>query len=531
MAQAAELQPSHVARIGFEWSVPVWRWLRVPVNASGQGQGVLAVAVEAKPEGRVAIGDLEGVSLRTSNGRFRFAARVTGVTDLAFAADGSLWIASLSGLWRLDPDGRLADRSPAPGAPARLIRRVLVAPAGFIAVASEAGAWVSVDGVAWRRLADGLPRGPVSALALEDPRPSGPGGGTVGLWLVVGREVWQAQLAVGGARVELRGAQRVSIPSAPTAVVPRDLAANVAGADLVVIYPRTLAVRIEGEGFRIVRPVLPPGAVAQRMASGAGRVWLATDQGLLSAANVAGPWRRSESPAGSAAIRALALTAGRDGLLAASPSGLLHGAPVLLAAAPEWTPSQQPSLQARLLARGPDPDIRAVHAASLRYLDLGPERMRALRAGLDKRGWLPSLSLRVAAARDRRWGRDYDEAFLSGDKRLLYDREKNKSLDLEASLVMSWDLGALVFDEDAIDISREHRLIVSLRDNVIDEINQLYFERRGLLEVLRDSSSDSDVDVRRLNLRAAELAAGLDAWTGGWFSAHPSIGPGPEESP
>ena len=27
-------------------------------------------------------------------------------------------------------------------------------------------------------------------------------------------------------------------------------------------------------------------------------------------------------------------------------------------------------------------------------------------------------------------------------------------------------------------------------------------------------------EARRLRLRADELAAGLDAWTGGWFSAH-----------
>ena len=124
----------------------------------------------------------------------------------------------------------------------------------------------------------------------------------------------------------------------------------------------------------------------------------------------------------------------------------------------------------------------------------------------------------MAAARDKTWGRDYDQSFLSGDTRHLYDRDKDKSLDLEASIVMTWDLGALAFDEDAIDISREHRQVVSLRDSVLDEVNQLYFERRALLEKLREPAREGDAERLRMEMRAAELAAGLDAWTGGWFS-------------
>ena len=47
---------------------------------------------------------------------------------------------------------------------------------------------------------------------------------------------------------------------------------------------------------------------------------------------------------------------------------------------------------------------------------------------------------------------------------------------------------------------------------------QLYFERRGLLQQLAASPDADGPEVRQLELRAAELAAGLDAWTGGWFS-------------
>ncbi len=53
--------------------------------------------------------------------------------------------------------------------------------------------------------------------------------------------------------------------------------------------------------------------------------------------------------------------------------------------------------------------------------------------------------------------------------------------------------------------------------------------RLVLLESLAHPEEAPDLDRRALQLRADELAAGLDAWTGGWFSspeAHPALGPG-----
>jgi hypothetical protein len=65
-------------------------------------------------------------------------------------------------------------------------------------------------------------------------------------------------------------------------------------------------------------------------------------------------------------------------------------------------------------------------------------------------------------------------------------------------------------------VSREARLVIQLRDDVLDEVNQLYFERQRVLASL--DAPPPDVPVALLRLRAAELASGLDAWTGGWFS-------------
>jgi len=491
-----------------EAEVASWRWRHVPLPADGTGRGVVAVASFPGAPERFAVAHEDGVSLGSGAAGFALAARVRGVRDLAFESDGSLWIASLSGLWHLSPEGQLSARSPAPGERANAVHRIVVGARVRIA-GSEGGAWLSRDGRRWQRLSKALPSGPVTAVALgRDDSES---------WLVVAGELWRVALDSG------RG-ERVRVGGAPAGIAPLDLLTGVPGFSLLVLYPRGIACLRQGASrFEIVRPAWPPGATAERLAAGAGRLWLATDQGLLSASGLQAPWRRSEAPAGSAAVRSVAVASANADVFAASRAGLLHGSPV-------FRVGQTRLLAAGVLSHRREPDIRSIHRASLRYLDLGPERMRGLQEGLALRGWIPSLSLRVAAARDRRWLRDYDEAFVSGDMRQLRDRETDHHLDLEASLVMSWDLGALAFDADAIDISREQRLVVALRDSVLDEISQLYFERRGLLEQLAQPGAAPDLDRRALALRADELAAGLDAWTGGWFSRpeeHPALGPAP----
>jgi hypothetical protein len=86
-------------------------------------------------------------------------------------------------------------------------------------------------------------------------------------------------------------------------------------------------------------------------------------------------------------------------------------------------------------------------------------------------------------------------------------------------VLLRWDLGSLAFDPELVDVSREAREVIELRDDVLDEVNQLYYERRRVLADLGALAPEAP-EAERLRLRAAELGAGLDAWTGGWFGRH-----------
>jgi hypothetical protein len=166
-----------------------------------------------------------------------------------------------------------------------------------------------------------------------------------------------------------------------------------------------------------------------------------------------------------------------------------------------------------------EPTVRQVHEAALRWLALGPERLRALQRGVDRRGWLPDLEIRGGYGKGRsvRWFED--QAQSSGTIFDLLDRERDHGSDYDAAVVLRWTLGDLAFAPDALDVSREAREVVELRDEVLDEVTQLYFERRRVLLSLREAGGDS-AELARFRLRADELAAGLDAWTGGFFSRH-----------
>jgi len=174
-----------------------------------------------------------------------------------------------------------------------------------------------------------------------------------------------------------------------------------------------------------------------------------------------------------------------------------------------------------------DPPIIAVQHRALQYVSLDPRRMRQLWDAAGRRAWAPEVLVRGDYGGDTDRTRSYDETFVSGDTHSLFDRDRTRADGYSVSLALSWDLGDAVFNLDRIDVSREARLVIQLRDDVLDEVNQLYFERQRVLASL--DAPPADAPLALLRLRAAELASGLDAWTGGWFSeqlAHPdSDGP------
>jgi hypothetical protein len=197
-------------------------------------------------------------------------------------------------------------------------------------------------------------------------------------------------------------------------------------------------------------------------------------------------------------------------VFAAADTGLLAGA------APDAR-AQSAGPAAPRLVWPEEPGIERVHQAALAYLRLGPNWMDSMKRGVARRGLLPVVVLHGALAHDTSRATAWDEAVSGGDLWRLVDQDRDRAQDYDVGLTFSWDLGDLAYNPEEIDVSREAREVIELRDDVLDEITQLYFERRRVLAQLQLLPDPGDAERVRLRLRADELAAGIDAWTGGWF--------------
>jgi hypothetical protein len=86
------------------------------------------------------------------------------------------------------------------------------------------------------------------------------------------------------------------------------------------------------------------------------------------------------------------------------------------------------------------------------------------------------------------------------------------------SVSLTWELGDIVWNNDQTSIDSRSRLVVQLRDDVLNEVTRLYFERRRLqVEVLLSEQQDI-ADKIENELRLQELTASIDAITGSYMS-------------
>lgn len=330
------------------------------------------------------------------------------------------------------------------------------------------------------------------------------------LWAGYEGALW---VAGGGVRdaVEISFAQRVALPMSPGAT-PLAVAFAPNSEQVLLATSHALVLRSSAGRWRTLPVALPPGASVSRIAWTASGIWLATDSGLLEAQSVDGPFFRAEAPVGTLGVTALAAWAGD--VVVANRQGV-------------WRRGERGLAPSRVAPRVPMVPIHAVHAAVRRHLELDAASLMELRTRVRSRGVWPEVDVSAGYDYDRLRTRDDDQTFSSGATRDLIDVSHDRGDAFFAKLTLSWDLGDAAFHPEEIDAAREVRAWIALRDDVLDEVNQLFFEReRALARASLLSPGNPERPV--LESRAAELAAGLDAWTGGWFSRHAS---GADRSP
>jgi hypothetical protein len=465
-------------------------------------------------------------------GAVRERVQVEDVRDVAFDATGRLWIGAGTGLYSWTLPGRPVRRSLRGGETANRIRRLAIQGASLL-VASEQGAFWSTSGRIFQPL-EGVAANDDYSLATFRVTTQGSDEGVASVpeveaWLFGRRGLVRIRGMQTASGLRVRAVDRPPLPRPTREASATDLSISRDGQTLWVTYADALARRTisratqgprpasAASAWTWLRPVLPPGATIQRFVRSADALLLATDHGLIEAE--AGPslFRRVAGSAGTsncADVRErdeVAIALCREGVFVRKTLRPSIGVGEVFEKPPA---SSDPAPVLPILPQAPP--LAEIRRRALERSGLSVSVADSMRRGLARQAYWPEVALRLGADldRDRAW--DADQAFVSGDTRHLRDRSRDEAFGFDAGIAFEWDFGELAYPEDSVDLSRELRQVVSLRDDIADEINQLYFERQRIRARLARAQWRFSEEHVALYWRAREIDAGLDAWTGGW---------------
>jgi hypothetical protein len=156
-----------------------------------------------------------------------------------------------------------------------------------------------------------------------------------------------------------------------------------------------------------------------------------------------------------------------------------------------------------------EPAVADVQAMAIEYAEVHPDKIKQWR----KRAQISALAPSVSAGIDR-----------SATEKFHWDTGANpdaliKGKDfLDWDVGVSWNLGELIWNNDQTSIDSRSKMMVELREDVLDQVTRIYFERRRIqIDLLGNATLDAMGKIEQ-QMRLAELTAIIDGYTGGRFS-------------
>jgi len=160
-----------------------------------------------------------------------------------------------------------------------------------------------------------------------------------------------------------------------------------------------------------------------------------------------------------------------------------------------------------------EPKIRDVQEAAIKYAEVSPEKILQWRKKAAKKAILPKVSVGLDRNSTDLWHWEGGSTTKTDDDTL---RRGQDSIDWDVSL--SWDLGDLIWSEAQTSIDVRSKLMVELRDDILDQVNKLYYERLRVKSELDNLAIEDRAKRFDKQLKLEELTASLDSLTGGYYS-------------
>jgi hypothetical protein len=152
-----------------------------------------------------------------------------------------------------------------------------------------------------------------------------------------------------------------------------------------------------------------------------------------------------------------------------------------------------------------EPTIKDVQKMAIEYANVNPTQIKSWHNQSRTKALLPSLSVGLNRA---------DTDLVHWDTGPNPDVLTKGRDFLDWSTTVSWDFSDLVWSSDRTAIDSRAKMMSELRQDILDQVTRLYFERRRIqIELVSLKESDWDREMR-----VEELTALLDSFTGGEFS-------------
>jgi len=163
-----------------------------------------------------------------------------------------------------------------------------------------------------------------------------------------------------------------------------------------------------------------------------------------------------------------------------------------------------------------EPTIARVQQAAVQYAEVHPDKIRHWRRQATVSALLPSLSF--GWDRDSTQNVEIDQGTFPNFQ-VLETEDRNRNMDVS----VNWDLADLIWNQDQTSIDVRSKLMVELRDDIVDEVTRLYFERRRVQVTLLTAPPADERELMEKELRVQELTALIDGMTGGYFAEQVSF--------
>jgi len=158
-----------------------------------------------------------------------------------------------------------------------------------------------------------------------------------------------------------------------------------------------------------------------------------------------------------------------------------------------------------------EPPFVELQKAAIDHADVNPEKIK----NWQRESRLKALAPKVSLKWDQNTANNY-EIYTSATRDYVAAGPDDISSGVDVSF--SWDIAGLIWSDDQTNIDVRSRLMVQLRNDVLDDLRRAYYERKRLqFDIMTNPPKDMKSRFEK-EARIQELTQNIDDLTGNYFS-------------